>query len=246
MVHVALVGLTAGLASSAGAVSAVWLRSYPEVEGAFAGGECVMWVAAWSDGVFTRVPLRCPGLSFTFTDLASNVASNLSVVATTTERGPEGCAWYVTQWSNGLVMKAPADCPPGVQPVREGAADVRTTMPTAVPTETDVAAPAPSWLRSYPEQGTRPGVACDRWVAAWSDGSFTSVPLVCPGAQLTPAGLPWATTYPEVGAEGCTWYVARWGEATFTKAPVACPPGRQAAREGLAAAGPAPAAGGMS
>ncbi|MFN8533821.1 MAG: hypothetical protein U0556_09760 [Dehalococcoidia bacterium] len=80
----------------------------------------------------------------------------------------------------------------------------------------------PTWTRGYSERGTS---GCIEYVAAWSDGSYTSTPWDC-GSGVARAGTLTATRgYPQVAGNGCTEYVTQWTTGVYSWTPFSCPAG---------------------
>jgi hypothetical protein len=81
----------------------------------------------------------------------------------------------------------------------------------------------PTWLRGYPEVGTS---GCVEYVAAWSDGSFTSTPWACDSGVIArgPNGTA-SRGFPQTASNGCVEYVTQWSNGSFTVVPFSCPPG---------------------
>lgn len=101
-------------------------------------------------------------------------------------------------------------------------------------------AAGPDLLRTYPE---RQADGCDWVVAAWADGTYTSVPWNCP-AGVTPrrAGtqVGWQRSYPQLEAGNCTWYVVQWQDGVYTQVPFSCPAGVTVMKDGTTRGTPVP------
>ncbi len=81
-----------------------------------------------------------------------------------------------------------------------------------------------TWLRGYPE---RTDSNCVYYIAAWSDGSYTSTPWECDAGSVAvnPDGVKAGRGYPELGVDNCVWYVTQWEDGTYTNVPFSCPAG---------------------
>src|SRR5690349_12324485 len=71
----------------------------------------------------------------------------------------------------------------------------------------------PTWARGYSENGVS---GCIEYVAAWSDGSFTSTPWACSGGPARIGTLTATRGYPQIAGNGCTEYVSQWSNGAYS------------------------------
>lgn len=79
-----------------------------------------------------------------------------------------------------------------------------------------------TWEAGYPQRAAN---GCVEYVAAWSDGTYTTTPLTCPDGALAGEDRTIVEIIEHTAANGCTEYVTRWSDGSFSWVPFSCPPG---------------------
>ncbi len=65
-----------------------------------------------------------------------------------------------------------------------------------------------------------------RFVAQWSDGTYSGTPWDCgPGTIAQRGDLTATRGYPQIAANRCVEYVTQWSDGSYTWVPFECPPG---------------------
>jgi hypothetical protein len=96
-------------------------------------------------------------------------------------------------------------------------------LPTAATAEAQVGGVV--WVGTYPQVFAD---GCVHYVAAWSDGTFTATPRLCPPGVApirgdTRAAVVDSYAQESLNSPGCIEFVTRWADGVFTWVPYFCP-----------------------
>src|SRR5439155_17818843 len=140
---------------------------------------------------------------------------------------PGGCLYRLLQCRQGVLQLR------GGRPMARRLTLAAVLLFAALPlgalsfAKTAEAQVATVWVGTYPQVLAG---GCVHYVAAWSDGTFTSTPRLCPPGVAPIRGNTRAAVVDSYGQEslnvpGCIEFVTRWADGAFTWVPYWCPYG---------------------